>query len=297
MSPQQPHTTLVSTDIVAEHIGDPAWAVVDCRFDLRAPARGHSDYLAAHIPGAVYADLDADLSSPVRPSETGRHPLPDMARLIERLGQWGVDESVQVVVYDDAGGMYAGRLWWLLRLLGHEAVAVLDGDWRAWQREGRPTQGGEEARPPRTFTPNAAAGARLAGIVDADAIAAALGSDELLLLDARGADRYRGENETMDPVGGHIPGAQSAPFVDNLDTDGHWLDAETLRGRYAALLGNRPPTEVVAYCGSGVSACHTLLALEIAGIAGGRLYPGSWSHWITDARHPVAAGAEPGGVS
>ncbi len=287
-----PRTTIVSTSDLAAHLADPNWAVIDCRFDLGNPARGRQEYLTAHIPGAVYADLDADLSSPVQPGVTGRHPLPDLDKLALRLGTLGIGEGVQVVVYDDAGGLYAGRLWWLLRLLGHANVALLDGDWRAWRNEQRPTRSGDEQRPPRTFAPNLAAGEALAGAIDAREIAAQLGSGDLLLLDARGADRYRGENETIDPVAGHIPGASSAPFAENLDANGFWRDAESLRKRYRDLLRGRPATSVVAYCGSGVSACHTLLALEIAGLPGARLYPGSWSHWITDANRPLAQDAK-----
>ena len=297
MTPRVPRTTIVSTDELAAHLDDPQWAIVDCRFDLANPARGRREYLAAHIPGAVYADLDGDLSSPVVPGETGRHPLPSLNEFGARVGGWGIDANVQVVAYDDAGGLYAGRLWWLLRLLGHPGVALLDGDWRAWQREARPVQGGETQRPARTFVADAVAGRTLAGAVDAEAIAAQVTTGSFLLLDARGADRYRGENETIDPVAGHIPGAHSAPFAANLSADGHWLDAEAMRTRYATLLAGAPPAQVVAYCGSGVSACHTLLAMEIAGLPGARLYPGSWSQWITDPARPLATGAEPFGES
>lgn len=289
------YTTIVATADLAAHLDDPAWAIVDCRFDLANPARGRRDYLASHIPGAVYADLDADLSSPVRPGETGRHPLPALDALAARLGQWGISDGVQVVVYDDAGGLYAGRLWWLLRLMGHAVVALLDGDWRAWQREARPVRSGDEERPVRSFKQDEAAGRRLAGAVEAGAIVTEIGSGRFMLLDARGADRYRGENETIDPIAGHIPGARSAPFAENLDADGHWRNGAALRSRYLELLGDASPEEVVAYCGSGVSACHTLLALEIAGLPGARLYPGSWSHWITDPSRPLATGAAPFG--
>ncbi len=293
MTSASPRTTIVSTNELAAHLQDPSWAIVDCRFDLANPARGRRDYLAGHIPGAVYADLDGDLSSPVVRGETGRHPLPSLDKLAQRLGGWGIDEAVQVVAYDDAGGLYAGRLWWLLRLLGHPGVALLDGDWRAWQREGRPVQEGDRQRSARTFTPDAEAGRKLAGAVDTETIAAQLATSNFLLLDARGADRYRGENETIDPVAGHIPGAHSAPFAANLAADGHWIDAEALRHRYEELLAGTSPAQVVAYCGSGVSACHTLLALEIAGLPGARLYPGSWSQWITDPARPIATGASP----
>ncbi len=285
------YTTLVSTDLLAEHLDDPNWVVVDCRFDLRDPARGARDYAAGHIPGARYADLDRDLSGPVEPGRTGRHPLPDAAALAEQFSQWGIDAGVQVVAYDDTGGGYAARLWWLLRRLGHEAVALLDGDWRAWVREGRPIETGAttaHTRPARRFVPQIEPGMA----ADADEIAAGSEAERaqggMALLDARAADRYRGQNETIDPVAGHIPGARSAPFAENLDAEGRFLPPDTLRARYQALLDGAPPAEVVVYCGSGVSACHNLVAMEIAGLRGARLYPGSWSEWITDPARAIA---------
>lgn len=278
------YRTLVSAATLAAQLDDPAWAVVDCRFALAAPEQGRAAYLAAHIPGAVYAHLDEDLSGPVVPGKTGRHPLPAVEQIAARLGAWGVDHSVQVVAYDDSGGMVAGRLWWLLRWLGHPAVALLDGGWGAWLRADGPTRPGAESRPARTFTPQP--DDRLAA--GTDEVHAHLHDPRTVLLDARAADRYRGENETLDPVAGHIPGALSAPYAANLNPDGTFRSPAALRARYAALLGNRTTEQAVAYCGSGVSAAHTLIALEHAGLPGARLYPGSWSEWITDPARPVA---------
>lgn len=279
-----PYQTIVSTAIAAEHLQDPDWVFVDCRFDLAHPARGREDYARAHIPGAVYADLNHDLSAPVQPGVTGRHPLPDVAAFAARLSAWGIGKGVQVVVYDDSAGMVAGRLWWLLRFVGHDAVALLDGDWRAWTREGRPVSADAAVPVPRLFHPHL----HPELVADSAEIAAALPSRALALLDARTQERYRGLNETLDPKAGHIPGARSAWFGANVDADGHWRPAGELRARYEALLGDRDPAECIVYCGSGVSACHNLVAMEIAGLPGARLYPGSWSHWITDPGRPLA---------
>ncbi|HXF63412.1 MAG TPA: sulfurtransferase [Caldilineaceae bacterium] len=283
-----PYTTLISTEALAAHLGDPEWAVVDCRFSLADPALGRLRYLEAHIAGAVYADLNQNLSAAVRPGKTGRHPLPDVQTFAATLGRWGIGPGVQVVVYDDAGGGMAARLWWMLRWLGHDAVAVLDGDWRAWQREGRPTAQGEETRPPRSFIPHLREG----WVATAEEVAARLGKPGLTLLDARAADRFRGENETLDPKAGHIPGARSAPYLENLDSRGYFLPPEALAARFAPLVGETPVEEVVVYCGSGVTAAHNLLALAHAGLGNARLYAGSWSDWITDPNRPIATGAE-----
>ena len=284
-----PFTTLISTSELAAHRDDPNWVIVDCRFSLTDPAAGRRSYLAAHIPGAVYAHLDEDLSSPPIPGKTGRHPLPPLDAFMRTLSAWGIDATVQVVVYDDASGVYAGRLWWMLRWLGHDAVAVLDGDWRHWQQEGRPMRSGAETRPPRSFKPEI----RPDWNVHADEIVARLGDPSLRLLDARGADRYRGENETLDPRAGHIPGAISAPYAGNLDAGGCFLPARQLRARWETLLGETPAEEAVMYCGSGVSAVHNLIALEHAGLGTARLYVGSWSDWITDPARPIATGDKP----
>jgi len=281
--------TLISPAEVAAHIDDPDWAIVDCRFALADPPKGRRDYLAAHIPGAVYAHLDEDLSGPVVPGKSGRHPLPEIDAFVTTLATWGIGDGVQVVVYDDANGMYAGRLWWMLRWQGHDAVALLDGDWRLWQAEGRPTRSGAEQRAARTFTPRV----RPKMLAISDEIAGRLGAPDLHLFDARAADRYRGENETIDPVAGHVPGAVNAPYALNLDADGRFLSAGELRERYETLLGDAPAEEAIFYCGSGVSAVHDLIAAEVAGLGLPRLYVGSWSEWIADPARPVASGATP----
>ncbi|MFP5348408.1 MAG: sulfurtransferase [Gammaproteobacteria bacterium] len=280
------HTTLVDTATLAAHLGDPQWVVVDCRFVLRDPDAGRRAYAAAHIPGARYAHLNDDLSAPVT-ARTGRHPLPDPARLARLLGAWGIDQSKQVVAYDDSSGAMAARLWWLLRWLGHEAAAVLDGDWRVWLRERRPQTAEVPTVTATTF--NARPGSLPA--VDADAVLQAVGTGQALLVDARAEERFRGEVEPFDSVAGHIPGAVNLPFEDNLQPNGCFLPAAELREQYRALLGDRAPATVMHMCGSGVTACHNLLAMEHAGLAGSRLYVGSWSEWITDPKRPVATGA------
>lgn len=277
-------STIVGVADVAAHINDPQWRVFDCRHDLARPQAGEQAYREGHLPGAQFLHLDRDLSGP-RTGTNGRHPLPDAATLAATLARCGVSNNTQVVAYDDAGSMYAVRLWWLLRWLGHDRVAVLDGGLPAWQRAGQPPTTDAPAVRPTVFhwrpreTP-----------VDAAYLQIHLTDPHLLLLDARGADRFRGENETLDPVAGHIPGAMNRPFRMNLNPDGSFKPAGELRRELTELLRDRPATNVVAYCGSGVTACHNLLALELAGLHGARLYAGSWSDWCSDARRPVARG-------
>lgn len=278
-----PFTTLISTAELAEHLADPDWAIVDVRSSLTDHTIGERNYLAAHIPGAVYAHLERDLSSPQIVGKTGRHPLPPVETISQTLSQWGVDSQTQVVVYDDNSGVYAGRLWWMLRWLGHDAVAVLDGDWRQWQREGRPTRAGVETRAARSFT----AHVRAELVVTAAEIEARLGDPTLHLYDARGADRFRGENETIDPVGGHIPGARSAPYAGNLDANGRMLPPAALHTRFSELLGDTPAEEAIFYCGSGVSVANDVLAVQHAGLGMPRVYVGSWSDWISNGQRPV----------
>mgnify|MGYP001018385929 CR=1 FL=1 len=278
-----PFTTLISTAELADHLADPDWAIVDVRSSLTDHAIGERNYLAAHIPGAVYAHLERDLSSPQIVGKTGRHPLPPVEAIVQTLSQWGIDSRTQVVAYDDNSGVYAGRLWWMLRWLGHDTVAILDGDWRQWQREGRPTRPGVETRPPRSFTDHV----RPELVVTAAEIEARLGDPTLRLYDARGADRFRGENETLDPVGGHIPGARSAPYVGNLDANGRMLPPAALRARFDELLGDTPAEEAIFYCGSGVSVANDVLAVQHAGLGMPRVYVGSWSDWISNGQRPV----------
>lgn len=279
------YTTLVSTETLAAHLDDPDWVVVDCRFTLSDPEAGRRAYREGHIPGARYAHLDDDLSAP-RSGKNGRHPLPEPEVFAETLGRWGVDQGKQVVVYDDSFGSMAGRLWWMLRWLGHDAVALLDGGLPKWQREGRPLVAEiPEVRPTR-FVPEPRSHMR----VDAAAVLAASQSGAELILDARPEMRFTGEREPIDPVAGHVPGAVNRPFEDNLDLDGTFLPAEVLARDFRALLEDRPPHAVIHMCGSGVTACHNVLAMEHAGLSGARLYPGSWSEWIADPRRPVATG-------
>lgn len=278
------HTTLIGTAELAAHLDDAGWVIFDCRHDLAKPDSGAQDYAKAHIPGARFLHLDRDLSAPTT-GRNGRHPLPDPQAFMRTLGAAGVDASKQVVAYDDKTGVYAARLWWMLRWLGHENAAVLDGGYAKWTKEGRALS---------SAVPQAAA-ARFAGrpramSVDAEDVLRSLGRPDRILLDARSAERYRGENETLDPVGGRIPGSINRFFRANLDASGCFKPAAELRQTYAALLGKLPPDAIVHSCGSGVSACHNLLAMEIAGLSGSRLYPGSWSEWCSDPGRPTEKG-------
>lgn len=275
--------TLISPAELAAHLGRPDWVVIDCRYSLADPAAGEAAYARGHLPGARYAHLDRDLSAPPGP-HTGRHPLPDPQRLAARLGRWGVDERTQVVVYDDAGGAFAGRLWWMLHWLGHPCAAVLDGGLQAWERAGGPLTDQVPSPEPRVFKARAEAGRWLS----TEAVEEGLRRGAIRLLDARSPERYRGEAEPIDPVAGHIPGALNRPLQLNLGPDGRFLPPGELRRAYAELLAGTEPQAVVHMCGSGVSACHNLLAMEIAGLGGSRLYVGSWSEWIRDPARPVA---------
>jgi thiosulfate/3-mercaptopyruvate sulfurtransferase len=291
-------TTLITPRQLAARIEEPELAVIDCRFDLARPQWGREAFASARIPHAQYAHLDHDLSGKIDPF-TGRHPLPALDEIAGRLGQWGIDRQVQVVAYDQGPGVYAARLWWLLRWLGHTRVAVLDGGMAAWQEEKLPLDTApmsdsrpqaQRERPPRRFDPRpdpemVASTAELEEIIASRQLA---GSD-LVLVDARSADRFAGHNETIDPVAGHIPGARNHPFTDNVDTAGRFLDRGTLRERFAKTLEGVPPDAVICMCGSGVTACQNLLAMEVAGLQGARLYPGSWSEWIRDPKRPIAS--------
>jgi len=280
------YTTLVSAAELARYLFDPDWAVVDCRFTLGRPERGWQSYQQAHVPGAVYAHLEADLSGPVVPGKTGRHPLPSVQDVARSFGQWGIGPGVQVVAYDDAGGSIAARLWWMLRWLGHNDAAVLDGGWHQWQRMRYPTRGGVESRPPRAFVPRP----RPELVVDAADVLASRDDPTVCIVDARAADRYRGENEAIDPVAGHIPGAISGPFAENLGPDGCFRAPAELRARFQTLLGATARNRAIFYCGSGVTAAHNLLALAYVGLGDARLYPGSWSEWIVDPARPIERG-------
>ena len=281
-------TTLIATETLATHIDDASFAIVDCRFRLDDPGWGEREYEAAHIPGAVYAHLDRDLSS--TPTGTnGRHPLPDPSELRRRLGTFGIAPGVQVVAYDQDTGAFASRLWWLLRWVGHRAVAVLDGGLAKWTAEGRPTRGGIEPRKQADFS-----GERNRDMmVDAATVAQVTNRRDWRLLDARAPERYRGEVEPIDKKAGHIPTAVNHPFQTNLTAGGTFRSPSELRAQFEASLGSVPPPQIIAYCGSGVTACHNLLAMEHAGLHGAKLYPGSWSEWSADASNPTATGPQP----
>ena len=258
---------------------------MDCRFDLHHADWGHDQYLAGHIPGAVYAHLGTDLAGP-RTGHNGRHPWPAPDAVAATLARMGIGAQTQVVAYDQDAGMFASRLWYLLRTMGHEQVAVLDGGWLKWTIEGRPVSSGTETRPPTRFTGSPRPGA----LVTADDVQRTLGSRSMLLVDARAPERFEGRVEPIDPVAGHIPGAVNRPYRDNVAADGVMRAPDTLRQEFEALLAGHSPHEVVMYCGSGVSACHNLLAMEHAGLPGARLYPGSWSEWSANGDRPIETG-------
>ncbi|MEZ4633620.1 MAG: sulfurtransferase [Caldilineaceae bacterium] len=278
-----PYTTIISTADLAAHVDNPNWAVIDCRFSLQDTELGRRAYRESHIVGAIYAHLDEDLSGPIVAGKTSRHPLPTMEKFTQTLSNWGIGDETQVVVYDDWGGAIAARLWWMLRWLGHEAAAVLDGGWPAWTGEDRPVRGGAEHRAPTQFT----ARPRPELLADAEEVAGSIESGTLLLVDARSNDRYHGMNETNDPVAGHIPSAVNHFYGNNLH-EGRFLPPEDLKRIYGPIIGARPAQQVVLYCGSGVTATHNALAMLYAGIGEARVYPGSWSEWITDSSRPVA---------
>lgn len=275
-------TTLVTCEELASHEGDRDWRIFDCRHQLSDVGYGERVYAQGHLPGAFFMHLDRDLSGPMN-GRNGRHPLPDPRALADKLGKAGVSDRTQIVAYDDDGAMVAGRLWWLSRWLGHDRVAVLDGGIQQWVREGRPLT----VEVPRASATSLEVALRSEWVVGVDEVEANIGKDDFLVVDARGPDRFRGENETIDPVGGHIPGARNRFFRDNLDKEGRFRPAAQLREDFADVLDRFAPERAVMQCGSGVTACHNLLAMEIAGLCGARLYAGSWSEWCSDPSRPV----------
>ena len=282
------YKTLISASQLAAHIDDPKWVVVDCRHDLVNLAAGRDGYAIGHLPGAVFADIETVLSGTKHGADgtfRGRHPLPEKEALAEALRGFGIDDDTQVVAYDAHGGMFAARLWWLLRWLGHEAVAVLDNGMAAWQALGQPLATEVPAKPCGTLTVRAP----FVPTVTVRDVMDNLEQHRRIVIDARAADRFRGENETIDPVGGHIPGAKNRFFKDNLQADGRFKPAAQLKEEFVPLFAS--PAGAVMQCGSGVTACHNLLALEVAGLRGAALYPGSWSEWSADPARPVATGA------
>jgi thiosulfate/3-mercaptopyruvate sulfurtransferase len=274
--------TLISTSALGLHLGEDQIAIVDCRFKLGDESWGEDAYTASHVIGAVYAHLDRDLSGP-KSGTNGRHPLPDPGALARTFGRLGITSGVQVVAYDEDNGMFASRLWWMLRWLGHDAVAVLDGGFAKWTAEGRETRSGTETRAPQTFI----AAPRPEMIATVDQVAALRTDKAWQLIDARAPERFRGDVEPLDKVAGHIPGAVNHHYQTNLDAEGSFRSPEDLRTHMRAALGDHAADHVVCYCGSGVTACHNLLALEHAGLTGAKLYAGSWSEWSSDPARPV----------
>ncbi len=282
-----PYTTLISAAELKQHIDNPTFVILDCRSELTDPKAGAIAFAAGHIPGAQHADPDIHLSDKSKGPNgafRGRHPLPTQEAFIDILRELGVYPNSQVVAYDAHGSMFASRLWWMLRWVGHRGVAVLDGGLQAWTAGGGALTTDLIRRQRGSITLQAS----LTSTVSADDVLANLSAKARTVLDARANDRFRGENETIDPVAGHIPGAKNRFFKDNLQADGRFKAADELRGDFGALI--KSPDTTIAQCGSGVSACHNLLAMEIAGLPGAALYPGSWSEWSSDPARPVATG-------
>jgi thiosulfate/3-mercaptopyruvate sulfurtransferase len=282
------YTTIVAASVLAEHLQDPDWIILDCQHDLMKPGWGREAYAAGHIPGARFVSLDDDLAG-AKNGSNGRHPLPSVEALAALFSRLGISDGKQVVVYDSAQSMYAGRAWWCLKWLGHEAVAVLDGALGKWQLDGRPLSTEMPTVKPAVFTPRIDAGIK----VDADYVSARMKDGGARIIDARAPDRYDGSAETIDPVGGHIPGAVNRFWKSNVNPDGTFKPAAVLRAEFEALLAGKAPTEVIQQCGSGVTALHNFVAMEIAGLSGSKLYPGSWSEWCADPTRPVAKGSTP----
>ena len=281
--------TLIDPSTLAPHLADPNWAVIDCRFDLTNPDKGEEQYREGHIPGARYAHLDRHLSGP-KTGKNGRHPLPDSEKIIRNFSDLGISPGMQVVAYDGDSGMYAARLWWMLRWLGHDSVAVLDGGLQAWEAAGGAVTNREE---PSHFQSNFVTGEPLMRLVDTKTVATRLAQADQTLIDARAPQRYRGEVEPLDPIAGHIPGALNRPFSENLGPDGKFKPAAQLRAEFESLLAGREPSTVVHQCGSGVSAVPNLLAMQVAGLGPTALYAGSWSEWSNTPGLPTRQGAEP----
>jgi thiosulfate/3-mercaptopyruvate sulfurtransferase len=280
-----PFQTLIDAGALQDLLGDPRLAILDCRTDLLNPQAGLRDYSSGHIPAAVHVDLNRDLSGPVT-ARSGRHPLPTPQAFAVRLGLLGVSNDSQVVAYDTSNGVYAARLWWMLRWVGHTSVAILDGGLQSWLAAGGALQAGGTAQCNSLFLTRIAAEA----VVSSAEVIQALRDPQVTLTDARAAERFSGSVEPIDPVAGHVPGAVNHPFSLNLGASGRFLPAAELRRRWLARLAGKPSDKLIAMCGSGVTACHNLLSLELAGLSGGKLYAGSWSEWSRNPQRPVATG-------
>ena len=278
-------TLLVTTGELARHLEDPDWVVIDTRHDLTNPDVGPRAYAQGHIPGAYFMHVDHDLAGP-RNGTNGRHPLPDLDEFAAKLNERGVGLGKQVVVYDDLAGNYAVRLWWMLRWLGHDKVALLDGGYPLWVQEGRPVTQAVPAPRKGSFVPRP----HLGDAVDVHYVRRFSESPDVKLVDARAAERFTGKHEAIDPVAGHVPGAINRFWKDNLEADGRFKAAHQLRGEFERLLAGTRAENVVHLCGSGVTACHNVFAMELAGLPGSKLYPGSWSEWVADPSRAVATG-------
>jgi len=271
------YSSIISTQFAQDNLDNPKWRYFDCRYELSVPEKKKAEYYVSHIPGAVYVHMNQDLADTHVAGKTGRHPLPSVNDLAIKFSAMGIDNSIQVAVYDDAGGSHASRLWWILRWLGHDAVAVIDGGWSCWIKEERPVSSEVLIAKGKEFI----AAPRTGWTVTAEEILKDLNNPQTSLLDARSSQRFRGENEKLDPIAGHIPGAYSAPYTENLEENGNWKSKSELRQKYEKLLQGCPPEKAVSYCGSGITACHNILAMYYSGLGDSLLYPGSWSEWIT----------------
>jgi thiosulfate/3-mercaptopyruvate sulfurtransferase len=279
------YRTIISPESLLASLTDPSLVIFDCRHELMNPEAGARAYAQSHLPGARFAQSETDLAGH-KTGRNGRHPLPDPQVFMSWLGRNGVNADKQVVAYDFTAGSSAARLWWMLRWVGHERVAVLDGGWESWVKAGLPVTAEQPSITATTFT----GAARPMWVVDAGFVQAHLGNPSIVVLDARTPERFQGLTEPIDPVAGHIPGARNRLFKDNLNADGRFRSPQELRQAFIDVLGGARPEQVVHQCGSGVSACSNLLAMEIAGLKGSRLYPGSWSEWVADRSRPVAKG-------
>ncbi|MCJ7717030.1 MAG: sulfurtransferase [Anaerolineales bacterium] len=278
------YKTFLSVSECIDSLNTPDWVFLDCRFSLQEPDQGFQEYLEGHIPGAIYVHLNRDLSGKIVKGKTGRHPLPEIDIFVDRVSSWGIDRQTQVIAYDNSGGALAARVWWMLRWFGHEQVAVLDGGWDAWVKSGNIQEKKQSPRTRKEFLPNLQPNF----IVNADFVEKIRNDPDFLLIDARAPQRYWAIEETTDSLAGHIPGAISAPYLENLDDDGFFLDDEILKNRFEKVLGGYSPENIVVYCGSGVTAAHNMIAMHRVGYELPKIYAGSWSDWITDPNRPTA---------
>ncbi|MCB2180011.1 sulfurtransferase [bacterium] len=273
--------SILSIEQLKPHLTDPNWVIVDCRYDLADPQFGSRAYTSGHIPGAVFADINTQLSGQVIPGKTGRHPLPEIEKISGIFSNWGIEQDVQVVAYDDGGGKFAARLWWLLHWLGHSKVAVLDGGINHWQAAGYPMEIKPYKKNPRKFVPHP----NPEMILDLSRLETI--PNNLLIIDSRAPERYAGKMEPIDPIAGRIPGAKNRFFQNNLQSDGTFLSLKLLREQFEALANHTTIENTVFYCGSGITGSHNVLAMYTAGLGMAKLYPGSWSEWITDPNRPI----------